>query len=241
MMSLILAAVVLSPCAGLVQEGPPPSSAEQIFKRIEEGLRGAKATRVQYSWEGISPSDLDGKVKATGTVLIKEGNRTSLTATIVERDRTSELKVVSDGTTIKTKLGPKRILECVVPPNLEEGLKLALHRLGAMQAVLIAHKVCMLDEEEQEEALKLGKKPPVSDFREGPDDGNSKTILYKILPEGSENSAEVKLWYAPKTYRLLKRTITIKKPSESVFTEVYKEWTLDGELENDEFKLPSVK
>jgi hypothetical protein len=240
MIPLILAAVVLSPCAALVQE-PPAASAEETFKKIEEALRDAKATRVQYSWEGISPSDLSGKVEATGTVLIKEGNRTSLTATIVERERTSELKVVSDGTTVKTKLGPKRVLECVVPRNLEEGLKLALHRLGAMQAVLIAHKVCMLDEEEQEEALKLGKKPPISDFRNGPDDGESKTIFYKILPEGSENAAEVKLWYAPTTHRLVKRTITIKKPAESVFTEVYKEWTLDGELENEEFKLPSVK
>lgn len=240
MIPLILAAVVLSPCAALVQE-PPAPSAEQTFKRIEDAVRGAKATRVQYSWVGVSPSDLSGKVEATGTVLIKEGNRTSLTATIVERERTSELKVVSDGATVKTRLGPKRVLECVVPRNLEEGLKLALHRLGAMQAVLIAHKVCMLDEEEQEEALKLGKKPPVSDFRDGPDDGESRTLLYKILPEGSENSAEVKLWYAPKTYRLVKRTITIKKPSESVFTEVYNEWTLDGELENEEFKLPAVK
>jgi outer membrane lipoprotein-sorting protein len=239
MIPLILAAVVLSPCA-LVQE-PPAASAEQTFKRIEDAVRGAKATRVRYSWEGISPTDLSGKVEATGMVLIKEGNRTSLTATIVERERTSELKVVSDGTTVKTMLGPKRVLECAVPRNLEEGLKLALHRLGAMQAVLIAHKVCMLDEDEQEEALKLGKKPPVSDFRNGPDDGESKTLFYKILPEGSENAAEVKLWYAPKTYRLVKRTITIKKPSESIFTEVYKEWTLDGELENDEFKPPAVK
>jgi outer membrane lipoprotein-sorting protein len=241
MTRLIVASCLLAACAGPQQPNPPPGSAEQTFKKIEDIVSKAKSTRVQYVWEGASTADQGGKVEATGTVLIKEGNRTSLTATIIEHDHSSELKIVSDGNTVKTRLGPRRILECVVPRNLEEGLKLALHRLGAMQAVLIAHKVCMLDEEEQEEALKLGKKPPISDFREGPDDGESKTILYKITPEGSESPAEVKLWYAPKNLRLVKRTITIKKPSESIFTEVYKEWTLDPELENEEFKLPSVK
>jgi len=240
MTPLILAACLLPSCAVLAQD-EPAESAEQAFKRIEEVVRKAKSTRVQYTWEGASPSDQAGKVEATGMVLIKEGNRTNLSATIIERNRSSELKVVSDGVTVKTKLGPRRVLECAVPRNLEEGLKLALHRLGAMQAILIAHKVCMLEEEDQEEALKLGKKPPVSDFREGPDDGDVKTILYKITPEGSENAAEVKLWYAPKTYRLVKRTITIRKPTESIFTEIYKEWTLDPEIENEEFKLPSVK
>jgi len=240
MIRLTIAALLLAAGAGSPQDEPSPS-AEQTFKKIEEVVSKAKSTRVQYAWEGISSSDLSGKVEATGIVLLKEGNRTSLTATIVEREHSSELKIVSDGTTVKTKLGPRRVLECVVPRNLGEGLKLALHRLGAMQAVLIAHKVCMLEEEEQEEALKLGKKPPISDFREGPDDGESKTILYKITPEGSETPAEVKLWYAPQTYRLVKRTITIKKPAESVFTEIYKEWTLDPDLENEEFELPSVK
>ena len=240
MAPLIAVALLLLSCAGSRQESPI-DSAEKTFKKIEEGVGKSKAIRVQYSWEGTSKSDPTGKVEATGMVLIKEGNRTSLAATIIERARTSELRIVSDGATVKAKLGPRRVLECVAPRNLEEGLKLALHRLGAMQAVLIAHKVCMLDEEEQEEALRLGKKPPLSAFREGPDDGEARTILYKITPEGSDTAAEVKLWYAPDSYRLLKRTITIQKPTESIFTEVYKEWTLDGELENDEFTLPAVK
>lgn len=235
-----LAALLLAACAVSAQNAPA-GTAEQTFKKIEDVVSKAKATRVQYAWEGTSSSDLAAKVEAAGVVLIKEGNRTSLSATITERERTSELKVVSDGSTVKTRLGPHRVLECVVPKNFGQGLKLALHRLGAMQAVLIAHKVCMLDEEEQEEALKLGKKPAVADFRHGPDDGESKTMLYKIIPDGAESAAEVKLWYAPETYRLVKRTITIKKPAESVFTEIYKEWTLDAELENEEFKQPQVK
>lgn len=240
MSPVILASLLLVSCAGSMQN-PPAESAEQTFKKIEEVIGKAKATRVQYTWEGTSASDPANKVEATGTVLFKEGNRVSLAATIVERTNTSELKIVSDGTIVKTKLGPRRVLECAVPKNLEEGLKQALHRLGAMQAVLIAHKVCMLDENEQEEALNLGKKPSVSDFRVGPDDGESKTILYKITPEGTDTAAEVKLWYAPDSYRLVKRTITITKPSESIFTENYKEWTIDGELENGEFTPPSVK
>jgi hypothetical protein len=118
---------------------------------------------------------------------------------------------------------------------------MALHRLGAMQAVLIAHKICMLDPSEQEEALDLGKRPPLSDFRAGPDDGEWKTMTYKITPDGSESSADVRLWYTAEGYRLVKRTITIKKPSESVFTETYKVWAVDAELGNEEFNLPSVK
>src|SRR5204863_7646792 len=125
--------------------------------------------------------------------------------------------------------------------QLGSGLRKALFRLGALQAVLVAHKICSLDAEEQELALDLGKISPLSDFHLGPDDGESKTMTYKITPDGSEMAADVKLWYAPKTYRLVKRTITIKHPEESVFTEIYREWTVDGKLENDEFILPSVK
>lgn len=216
-------------------------SAEETFDKIGEAIRKAKAARVVYSWEGASKADASLRVEASGSALFKEGNRLSLCATIVERGQSNELKVVSDGSTVKTRLGPKRILECAVPGNFEAGLKTALHRLGAMQAVLIAHKVCMLDPSEQEEALEMGRKPPLSDLRLGPDDGESKTLTYKITPDGPDSAAEVKLWYAADSYRLLKRTITLKQPTESVFTEVYKEWTLDGELDNEEFTLPSLK
>ena len=215
-------------------------SAEDTFNKIEESIRAAKCAQVRFVWEGSSKSDLKSKVDATGSILLKEGNRVHLVAKITESEQSSELSVVSDGTTVKTRLGPKRLLECSAPKNLESGLKTALHRLGALQLVLIAHKICMMDPSEQEEALDMGKKPPLSDFQTGPDDGECRTISYKITPEGPESVAEVKLWYTPKTYKLLKRTITIKRP-ESVFTELYKDWSLDGDLENEEFTLPSVK
>jgi outer membrane lipoprotein-sorting protein len=216
-------------------------SAEEAFKKIEETLNAAKCVRVHFVWDGATKSDLEGKVDARGNVLLKEGNRVNLAASVTEKTQTSELRIISDGTTVKSKLGPKRMIESETPKHFEEGLKMALHRLGAMQAVLIAHKICMLDPSEQEEALDLGKRPPLSDFRAGPDDGEWKTMTYKITPDGSESSAEVRLWYTPEGYRLVKRTITIKKPSESVFTETYKVWSLDAELGNEEFNLPSVK
>jgi outer membrane lipoprotein-sorting protein len=216
-------------------------SAEETFKKIEESLKTAKSVRVQFVWDGATKSDLEGKVDARGNVLLKEGNRVNLVASVTEKAQTSELRIISDGKTVKSKLGPKRLLESETPKHLEIGLKMALHRLGAMQAVLIAHKICMLDAAEQEEALDLGKRPPLTDFRAGPDDGEWKTMTYKITPDGADSAAEVRLWYTPEGYKLVKRTITIKRPSESVFTETYKEWSVDAELDNDEFTLPSVK
>ena len=44
-----------------------------------------------------------------------------------------------------------------------------------------------MDPSEQEEALDMGKKPPLSDFQTGPDDGECRTISYKITPEGPES------------------------------------------------------
>lgn len=216
-------------------------SAEETFRKIGDAVRQATSVRVTFDWEGASRGELGGKVEASGAVLLKKGNRANLIATVQEKGQTSELRIVSDGTTVKTKLGAKRLLECAVPKNFESGLRLALHRLGAMQAVLISHKVCMLDPSDQEEALDMEKKPALSDFRFGPDDGDSRTITYKITPDGPETTASIKLWYAPDTHRLVKRTITLKQTGESVFTERYKEWSFDEELENEEFSLPSVK
>ena len=216
-------------------------SAEDTFKKIEESLNSAKCVRVTFVWDGATRADVQGKVDARGNVLLKEGNRASLLASVTEKHQTSELRIISDGTTVKARLGPKRMLECETPKHFEAGLKMALHRLGAMQAVLIAHKICMLDPAEQEEALDLSKRPPLSEFKDGPDDGEWKTMTYKITPDGPDSAAEVRLWYAADTYKLVKRTITLKRPAESVFTEVYKVWTVDGELGNEEFVVPSVK
>src|SRR5258706_160786 len=215
-------------------------TAEDTFQKIEESVSRAKCARVRFQWEGMSGKEADCRVEASGCVVLKQGNKVHLAATITEKAQSSELKVVSDGTSVKTKLGAKRTLESPTPRNLEAGLRAALHRLGAMQAVLIAHKVCMMETGDQEEALDMGKKPPLSEFKPGPDDGDSKTLTYKITPDGPNSVAEVKLWYAPDTYRLVKRTITIRHPAESVFTEVYKDWILDGDGENDEFTLPAA-
>jgi hypothetical protein len=216
-------------------------SAEETFKKIGEAIQQAKSVRVEFQWQGATRADAAGKVEASGTVLLKDLNRVNLTGLITEKGQPSELRIVSDGTTVKTRLGARRMLECPTPKNMESGLKMALHRLGAMQAVLIAHKVCMLDVPDQEEALDMSKKPRLSDFKNGPDDGEFRTITYKISPDGPETVAEIKIWYSPETHLLEKRTITLKQPSESIFTESYKGWALDGGLENEEFTLPSVK
>jgi hypothetical protein len=216
-------------------------SAEETFKKIGDTVLKAKSVRVDFRWEGASKCEAGGRVEATGVVLLKEGNRVNLAATVTEKGQPSELRIVSDGATVKTRLGARRILECPVQRNLESGLKMALHRLGALQTVLIAHKVCMLEVSEQEEALDLRRKPKLYDFKEGPDDGDSRTITYKISPDGPDTVAEVKLWYAPESLRLEKRVITLKQQTESVFSETYRDWALDGDLENDEFTLPTVK
>src|SRR6185503_8571016 len=124
-------------------------SAEETFRKIEEALNAAKSVRVSFVWDGATKADLKSKVDARGNVLLKEGNRANLVASVTEKSQTSELRIISDGATVKARLGPKRMLECEVPKHLEAGLKMALHRLGALQAVLIAHEICMLDPAEQ--------------------------------------------------------------------------------------------
>src|SRR5262245_54386657 len=110
-------------------------SAEETFRKIEETLTAAKSVRVNFVWDGAAKADLQNKVDARGNVLLKEGNRASLLASVTEKSQTSELKIISDGVTVKARLGPKRMLECETPKHLEAGLKMALNRLGALQAV----------------------------------------------------------------------------------------------------------
>lgn len=216
-------------------------TAEQTFQKIEDSVTHAKSVQVRFAWEASGTGEAEGRIESSGIVLFKNGNRANLSATIVDKGKPTELCVVSDGTTMRAKLGPKRIVECPTPKNFELGLRAALSRMGALQSVLVAHKVCMLETSQQEEALEPSKMPQLSDFKWGPDDGASKTLTYKITPDGPQSVVEVKVWYVPKTYELVKRTITVKNPSEGVFTEVYRDWMLDQSLDNEEFKLPTVK
>src|SRR5262245_31546730 len=82
-------------------------TAEETFKKIGDGIQQAKSVRVECQWTGATKTDAAGKVEASGTVLLKDLNRVNLTGLITEKGQPSELRIVSDGTTVKTRLGAR--------------------------------------------------------------------------------------------------------------------------------------
>jgi outer membrane lipoprotein-sorting protein len=54
--------------------------------------------------------------------------------------------------------------------------------------------------------------------------------------------ADVRLWYDPKTLKLLKRTVDFgKKDSQGTIRESYEEFTLNADIPEEKFKLPAEK
>ena len=56
--------------------------------------------------------------------------------------------------------------------------------------------------------------------------------------------AKVKLWYEPKTLRLLKREVRLKEKdseNEDVFSETYEEFALNTDISDEKFNLPEGK
>src|ERR1051325_5318974 len=100
-------------------------TAEENFKKIEDTIDKAKTICVRLKWEASTRGDPDGKVQATGVLLFKEGNKAFLRSMIQEHGQSSELLIVSDGTLVRSKLGPERLLECATPKNFNSGLRTA--------------------------------------------------------------------------------------------------------------------
>ena len=197
---------------------------EGTLKRIEESLVKAKTASLKFRvWaeRGGKPEKLD----MPGTLLLKEGNRASLTLS------PSSLRRLCDG---RKLLSPR--LEQDAPTNFRTGLALVISRVGMLPTIYYAFG--LLDSGGLDEAFQeMVRTSKVEAVQFGEGDGDAGTLHYRVsFLDSFRNSTEeasVRLWYEPRSLKVLKRSIEVRG---GTFWEAYSEWLLDGEIPDEAFK-----
>jgi outer membrane lipoprotein-sorting protein len=210
------------------------SAAQQSLKKIGQALSNAKTVTIKFTMEAVGKAGtLDIKNTLSGTMLLKGGNKVLLSAKGTVAGLEDLTKLVSDGTTLKCWRDGREVIELKVEESLGRRTAIGFAR-GGMG--LIA------------EVLPLGKDPlrqddldglyRIWDLKSGADEGVAKTLTYALKTHNeNELSNQVRLWYDPTTYQVLKRSIAQKgKYAGGIITETY-EVTLDIEIPDDKFQV----
>ena len=232
-------------------------TAEEIFKKIQEQIEKAVTISVKFKFR------MDGGIEkepplASGTILLKNTNKVNLS---VQHGSDKSSVIISDGQKVKDRSNGGDWRENDAPKTLKGDLSAVLAGSGIGFAVMFSNG----RDQSGDNAESLKNVFKVSDFGTDADEKNAKTLTYKLkLTDKPSGSLQYlgKLWYDPKTYRLLKRTVIIKgeegtlkfkvKDGEGIpnfegeeltlsYTETYEEFTLNADISDEKFKLPAEK
>jgi outer membrane lipoprotein-sorting protein len=218
---------ILMALAISLQEG----TAEESYRRIEETLQKAKSLSIKYQVELAMGGQ---KMTASGTVLLKEGNRLKITlssggAGIPKQEALSN----SDGSTVRSL--PQRPgsaeTEWATPKTLNESVTVASLRSGCFELHRLPARM-------HDHGTNPKDSLVVSEIHMGDDDSGLRTLIY-TLQEGT-GRGQMKVWFDPKTLMLRKRVFIVpaqgKQPQATV-TETYETFVVNSEISNDVFKL----
>lgn len=221
-MNLLLAVAIL------LQDGTP----EETFKKIEESIEKAKTLSITFSAGGMATAKGggDGLFQASGVMLLKEGGRFNCLVKRRLEDRESENSIVCDGTKLSHKRDQTAAEVIEVPKACRGAASMLVTRVGILMGGLFQAPG------EADEDVK--KTLALKNLRVGEDDGRAKTLLYTI--SFGPATLDCRLWYEPKTLRLLKRTMKIRKGErvEGSLTESYVEYIVNADIPDEKFKLP---
>jgi outer membrane lipoprotein-sorting protein len=226
-MNLLLVAVML------LQD----KDAEDTFKKIEEKIGQAKSIRIKFSSEEETSERRKGP---SGVLLLQSGNKAKLTENPSTR---SESWSVSDGKHVQSSrhglydegiTGPVPNGIAPVSKDLEKNLRVLVSRAGCVLGgfTSIAFQANM--NSESREWLR------VSRFKLGENDDKAKTLFYRLEVGQKARPVDVRIWFDPESFKLLKRKIVYEVDGGNQVTimETYDEFTFDAEIPDEMFKLP---
>ena len=208
-------------------------TAEESFKKIEETIDKAKTVSVKFKVDGhYKQGERETKVQMSGTIALKEGNKAHIAYKRRIGEQETDADFVSDGKKSKTKGGGTED----APGNITSNFKVAVSQIG----VFFSSRAASVEEHNGVRKEVMWKERfLVSEIKVGPDDKDAKTLTYK-LKVGSGEALDVQIWYEPRTWRILKRTLSGNSGGKEVaFTEVYEECLLEVDIPDEKFKLPS--
>lgn len=235
-MEVLLAALLLA------QDRTP----EDTFKKIEETLEKAKTIQVGFSCS-FTPSKEGNTVKASasGTLLLKEGNKVKLESHLLWNGVVQDLTLVSDGTRrqIERKQGDQVTRPRASPTPTSMGLHYVrtLARVGMTPSQVLQY-IFFADAARSKGALPESTFT-ASEFKAGGEGADKDAIMFNVQRDGADQTAKVVLRYDPKTFALRNLVVTFKGAEDMtwVVTETYSEFTINAEIPDEKFKLPEEK
>jgi outer membrane lipoprotein-sorting protein len=196
-------------------------TAEDTFKRLEQSLVQAKSLSIKCR---LDFAQGDQTVTATGTLLLKEGNK----AKIMMAGAKGSPWAVSDGTNVTVDARQAAIDGATwhTPKDLNVRMATKAARWGMLDLPSLP-RLIRVYENDPKERLK------VSDFAFGEKNGDLQTLTY-VLRDGN-GQADIKLWYHPTNLALKKQSLSVANANVTV-TETYEEFTVNGEIPDESFK-----
>jgi outer membrane lipoprotein-sorting protein len=217
---------------------PQDRTPQDILRKIEETIENAKTICVKFTYEPTENKQDVGRYSIA--MLLKDGNKVRIEEKISFRGlNAGSVIVICDGAKMAALYDPGFSPgEQDAPATFKSGLSTALARGDTL--VALAELSPRVGEKEVLDVKTLFQ---ISDIEAGSDDYKAKTLTYRLkIPKlriVEERNLNVKLWFDPLTYKLIKRTYSVgDKPG---FTEVFEEFTLNGELPDERFVLPREK
>jgi outer membrane lipoprotein-sorting protein len=227
-MNLLLAALLL------MQD----KTAEETFKKIEETVVAAKTLTSTFDVKLVKETGGEESV-FKGTVLFKSGNRMRCDAAMFRGGSQKQMMFVSDGSKVGALLDGRNSQPKETSKDFNAALTLLFTRAGVFHFIGGITPLFFGD------GLNLEKAPSVAEFKTGEDDGNMKTLHYKTIITplvAPPATLDVRLWYEPKSLRIVKRTVSYRSETVSrLFNEIYEEFTLNADIPDEKFKLPEEK
>lgn len=233
--SVTFALLALGACPAIAQE----NEAEKLFRSMEQQIRTAKTLQIHFDAIVTGADTKKGNVK--GTLTLGEGDKLRAEAEGKLFGEESKFTLVSDGTDMKsfgytqapgkpkqdkneTEKSPKMIGAYFRDALPGHGFFVSFLNMNARSKLAPDH-------------IKL------SDFKfageEKIGERNTQVIQYTATAKGkSANVLSMKVWLDAKTKMPVKRTMTGGGSDVTEVTEIYSEFTVDGNVDAKSFVLP---
>src|SRR6185503_13561877 len=223
-------------------------SPDEAFRKIEAAIESAKTLKVEFTLDSAAKDAVPSK----GSLSIEGNTKIRMTAELKSKDKPSaQLEIVSDGKAVTSTLGQSNVAIPFEPKFTRGNFNMFLSRLGLLAGSLFQHGFASGSARGPEPvSLDLKQMFQVQNLRAAGEGKNGTRILTYDLKAAFQPMPldGAKLWYDPKTYKIVRREYRIKnKDFSELITEDYDEVRLgdektapapipDAELENLFFK-----
>ncbi len=220
-MNLLAAAVLLL-------QDPSP---EEVFRRIEKSLATAATVRVRYKTQcAVSHKGKVIRNEMSGLLLLKEGKRLFHRFKAQQDGKEVETTTVSDGKWIS--LGSPKTPIRTVP----------LHCSNPRTAIAFGGHWGVIGLTNGMKETDYSKILKASNFRLSEAEGEVRTLSYDLTADDVKATSKVTVWFNMKSLALSRQRLDRQIGSNMLFfDERYEEFSLQSEIPDSTFALPSDK